>query len=437
VKNSSPPSVVGTEEYYYDHGGQRVAVVSRDTNGTITGARIFAGDTEIELSATGAVSQAYAYLSLGTPVAKVVSPAGGWSSSGAAAWSNGTNALELQYHGLSSNTLLSIGPTATVKSGFVYAPYGDVIQTTGSSVAAQHRRFNDKFQDDLTKLSYYGVRYYDPLSLNWTQADPMYRFKPDSAWKEPRRANLYGFCASNPVRYVDPDGRDLLDRIGSGLFGPVFHLELDMYREVAKLHSHKENPTLFARRFGSDKVREAGIVLGLYTRNPILKLGVNMLADKIDDRDDSYSGGTEQKLSDGDDVLGSNASNSSSGGGGGFGGGALRDGERATQDEIAASRGGPTGGTRVGQSKVRQSLLDDAEDGPYVCWRCGQETSNPDNMHVGHRNVPTSQGGNLDPANVCLEGAACNLSSGNRGGPSPGMSCAERGSCGAPYGRVD
>jgi RHS repeat-associated protein len=137
-----------------------------------------------------------------------VSPAGGWSSSGAGAWSNGTNVLELQYHGLSSNTLLSIGPTATVKSGFVYAPYGDVIQTTGTAIAAQHRRFNDKFQDDLTKLSYYGIRYYDPLSLNWTQADPMHRFTPDAAWAEPRRANLYQFDLGSPVRYIDPDGRD-------------------------------------------------------------------------------------------------------------------------------------------------------------------------------------------------------------------------------------
>jgi hypothetical protein len=35
------------------------------------------------------------------------------------------------------------------------------------------------------------------------------------------------------------------------------------------------------------------------------------------------------------------------------------------------------------------------------------------------------------------EGAACNLSQGNRDAPKPGMTCAERGSCGAPYGRTD
>ncbi len=114
----------------------------------------------------------------------------------------------------------------------------------------------------------------------------------------------------------------------------------------------------------------------------------------------------------------------------------LRDGEGATPEQMANSVGGPTGGSRVGQAEVRQHLLDQA-GGTYTCWRCGMESTNPANMHLGHRNVPTSRGGNLHADNVCLEGAACNLSAGARGGPSPGMSCVERGGCGAPYGRFD
>ncbi|MDP1915480.1 MAG: RHS repeat-associated core domain-containing protein [Myxococcales bacterium] len=120
----------------------------------------------------------------------------------------------------------------------------------------------------------------------------------------------------------------------------------------------------------------------------------------------------------------------------GGGGLVLRDGEGATAAEMAASTVGQTAGNRNGQAAVRQATLDAVPPGePYTCWRCGQTSTNPADMQLGHRNVPTSRGGNLEPANVCLEGAACNLSSGNRGGPSPGMSCAERGGCGAPYGR--
>jgi hypothetical protein len=56
-------------------------------------------------------------------------------------------------------------------------------------------------------------------------------------------------------------------------------------------------------------------------------------------------------------------------------------------------------------------------------------------MHLGNKVTPTSKGGNLSQGNTALEGAACNLSAGNSGYVKEGMSCMERGSCGAPYGR--
>jgi len=116
----------------------------------------------------------------------------------------------------------------------------------------------------------------------------------------------------------------------------------------------------------------------------------------------------------------------------------LRDGEGATPAEISASTGGPNGGSRDGQGKIRAKLVDEqlTDKGLLKCWRCGATSDNPDDFHLGHRNVPLSLGGNLSPENVTLEGAACNLSAGNRGAPSPGMSCTERGGPGAPYGRT-
>ncbi|WP_260436923.1 RHS repeat-associated core domain-containing protein, partial [Burkholderia contaminans] len=117
---------------------------------------------------------------------------------------------------------------------------------------------------------------------------------------------------------------------------------------------------------------------------------------------------------------------------------ARADGAGATPAELAASVGGPTAGSRVGISDCRQALIEEANknaNGLYRCWRCGHTSTNPADMHVGHKNVPVSKGGNLSPENTALAGAACNLSAGNRGAPSLGMSCAERGSCGAPYGR--
>jgi hypothetical protein len=45
----------------------------------------------------------------------------------------------------------------------------------------------------------------------------MYRFVPDAAWKEPRKAGLYQFDLGNPVRFVDPDGRGPKEWVKDGI----------------------------------------------------------------------------------------------------------------------------------------------------------------------------------------------------------------------------
>ena len=97
---------------------------------------------------------------------------------------------------------------------------------------------------------------------------------------------------------------------------------------------------------------------------------------------------------------------------------ALKDGEGASAADIAASK--VNGGSRSGQSTCRKKLLDKSK-GVYTCWRCGQTSTNPDDMHLGHKNVPTSKGGNLDDVNIALEGASCNLSAGSSGYVKEGM----------------
>lgn len=117
----------------------------------------------------------------------------------------------------------------------------------------------------------------------------------------------------------------------------------------------------------------------------------------------------------------------------------LRDGEIASPGAMNASRGGPTAKKNVPTS-IRDSMIAEAQaagDGTLQCWRCGMTTANPDNVQIGHMNVPRSKGGNLEPVNLCIEGAACNSSAQNRGAPSKGKSCAERGGCGAGFRRYD
>jgi len=58
-------------------------------------------------------------------------------------------------------------------------------------------KFNGKELDEETGFYYYGARYYNPKFSIWLSVDPLVE-----KTKEP-----YSFCYNNPLRFVDPDGR--------------------------------------------------------------------------------------------------------------------------------------------------------------------------------------------------------------------------------------
>ena len=63
--------------------------------------------------------------------------------------------------------------------------------------------FTGKERDSETGFSYFGARYYDSdILTGWLSVDPM-------ADKYPG-LSPYAYCAWNPIRLVDPDGRDTL-----------------------------------------------------------------------------------------------------------------------------------------------------------------------------------------------------------------------------------
>lgn len=195
--------VQGSEEYWYDEKGAREIVLKRNASGAKTEMIWFIGDTEAHYNAAGTPTQVYAHVSLGTPIARLERTPGGPS-------------VEYQFHGLSNNTLAAIDQaTGTVNASFMYAPFGEIVEGTdagggAAGIAKHRRRMNDKYVDELSDLAYYGFRYYDKRSMTWTQSDPLYRFAPDAAWDTPRHANLYTMTLNNPLRYIDPDGRETL-----------------------------------------------------------------------------------------------------------------------------------------------------------------------------------------------------------------------------------
>ena len=203
-------ATVGSEEYWYDANAQRTQLVKRDAANVVTELVWFSGETEAHYNLAGTVLHAYANISLGTTVARTDRT------------NDTTLTTEYQFHGLASSTLAAVSSTGTINASFNYAPFGEVIESTnaggtGDGTAVHKRRFNDKQQDDISGLTYYGARYYDKLLMNWTQADPLYVRIPDLAKQStPRRSNVAAFSLNNPVRYVDPDGLDSMATPSSG-----------------------------------------------------------------------------------------------------------------------------------------------------------------------------------------------------------------------------
>lgn len=175
----------GTERYYYDHTGTRMGSVGPD------GVKFWFGSNETRFTGTGVQTTRWMHLAYGDVVARV----------------ENKTALEMQYVDALQNLILTTSPTGTITGSFLYGAFGEVVASRG---AANHRRqFNGKENDAASGLRYYGARYYDPLLLRWISSDPLYQAMPELAKTEPQRGNWYAFTVNNPIRYSDPDGRDV------------------------------------------------------------------------------------------------------------------------------------------------------------------------------------------------------------------------------------
>lgn len=81
-----------------------------------------------------------------------------------------------------------------------YYPFGGLMSTS-SSKSVQPYKYNCKELETANGLNWYdyGARRYDPMIGRWNGMDPLCE---DYYSETP-----YGYCGSNPMNYVDPDGR--------------------------------------------------------------------------------------------------------------------------------------------------------------------------------------------------------------------------------------
>jgi RHS repeat-associated protein len=130
---------------------------------------------------------------------------------------------ELTYYHLDGlgNVRAMTDETGVVVERHDYLPFGEECATAPCAPVegAQPKRFTGKERDEETGLDYFGARYYSSKTARFTTQDPVYTWSENLF--DPQRWNRYSYVRNNPLRYVDPDGRELRPQ-GSAQFQKDF-----------------------------------------------------------------------------------------------------------------------------------------------------------------------------------------------------------------------
>jgi RHS repeat-associated protein len=86
-----------------------------------------------------------------------------------------------------------------------FMPFGEEVSP---QIPPQDKRlFTGKERDAETAMDYFGARYYQADLGRFSTVDPELNVK--GALVDPRRWNRFSYVANNPLKYTDPDGRDI------------------------------------------------------------------------------------------------------------------------------------------------------------------------------------------------------------------------------------
>jgi len=94
-----------------------------------------------------------------------------------------------------------------------YYPFGSAIESRAFASGEYRFGFDGMEKDDEIKSSGnsydFGARIYDSRLGRWLSVDPLAAKHPD--------ISPYVYCANNPIRYIDPDGRDWVEGKDGGI----------------------------------------------------------------------------------------------------------------------------------------------------------------------------------------------------------------------------
>jgi len=110
---------------------------------------------------------------------------------------------------------IQVDETGVVVQRLDYFPFGSERLNERNGDFETHFTFTDKERDTESGLMYYGARYYNPAIGRFTQLDPVVidtiRQKFALALQNPQLLNGYTYTSNNPLKYVDPEGKYLVN----------------------------------------------------------------------------------------------------------------------------------------------------------------------------------------------------------------------------------
>ena len=115
----------------------------------------------------------------------------------------------LYYHQdhLGSSSLLTDANGALVEET-AYYPFGVARYDYRPRQFEENYKFTQKEQDRESGLSYFGSRFLAVSLARFTRVDPLADDLPSSWLESPQRLNLYSYVVNNPLKFVDPAGKD-------------------------------------------------------------------------------------------------------------------------------------------------------------------------------------------------------------------------------------
>jgi RHS repeat-associated protein len=113
-----------------------------------------------------------------------------------------------------------------------YAPFGQQLDSTAED---EKLAYTGKEHDDITGLTYFGARYYDPYLGRFMGVDPA-GIDPG----DPFTFNRYSYANNNPYRFIDPDGRQSRD--ASGMSEAEIEADVNTQARLRSIHENYLKP---------------------------------------------------------------------------------------------------------------------------------------------------------------------------------------------------